>query len=182
MVYYWWAAQTALMADWDTMGVPWVVRDSLWNASCASLQHQQQSEKAFNHSSKRSGQRFWTLSVPLHLQLHPCIPPSSSKLMVSIAIRHATNVRFFIVFCMCLSCVNRRYVLGCANWARPTLLLAAAFVVVVAADVNTSPGVWICHKWCAVPPQYPKNADGQLRNDQCTKADLIFKRVVCNCL
>ena len=38
VVYYWWAAQTALGADWDTMGVAWVVRDSLWNASCASAQ------------------------------------------------------------------------------------------------------------------------------------------------
>ena len=35
VVYYWWAAQTALSADWGTMGVAWVVRDSLWNASCA---------------------------------------------------------------------------------------------------------------------------------------------------
>ena len=38
VVYYWWAAQTALIADWDTMGVAWVVRDSLWNASCARAQ------------------------------------------------------------------------------------------------------------------------------------------------
>ena len=42
VVYYWWAAQTALSADWDTMGVAWVVRDSLWNASCASGQHRKQ--------------------------------------------------------------------------------------------------------------------------------------------
>ena len=38
VVYYWWAVQTALSADWDAMGVVWVVRDSLWNASCASAQ------------------------------------------------------------------------------------------------------------------------------------------------
>ena len=25
VVYYWWAAQTALSADWDTMSVAWVV-------------------------------------------------------------------------------------------------------------------------------------------------------------
>ena len=31
------------------------------------------SEKALTHSSGRSGQRFWVLSVPLHLQLHPYI-------------------------------------------------------------------------------------------------------------
>ena len=41
VVYYWWAAQTALSADWDTMGVAWAVRDSLWNASCASPQRRQ---------------------------------------------------------------------------------------------------------------------------------------------
>ena len=42
VVYYWWAAQTALSAYWDTMGVAWVVRDSSWNASCASAQRQKQ--------------------------------------------------------------------------------------------------------------------------------------------
>ena len=42
VVYYWWATQTALSADWDTMGVAWVVCDSLWNASCASAQRQKQ--------------------------------------------------------------------------------------------------------------------------------------------
>ena len=49
VVYYWWATQTALNADWDTMGVAWVtmgvawvVRDSLWNASCASAQRRKQ--------------------------------------------------------------------------------------------------------------------------------------------
>ena len=42
VVYYWWAAQTAVSADWDTMGVVWVVRDSLWNASCASPQRRPQ--------------------------------------------------------------------------------------------------------------------------------------------
>ena len=41
VVYYWWAAQTALSADWDTMGVAWAVRDSLWIASCASPQRRQ---------------------------------------------------------------------------------------------------------------------------------------------
>ena len=42
VVYYWWAAQTTLSADSDTMGVAWVVRDSLWNASCASAQRRKQ--------------------------------------------------------------------------------------------------------------------------------------------
>ena len=43
--------------------------------------------------------------------------------------------------------------------------------VVAAAAVNTRRGVWICRKLYAVPPQYPQNADGQLRNDQafCTE-------------
>ena len=42
---------------------------------------------------------------------------------------------------------------------------------VAASAVNTRCGVWICHKWYAVPPQYPQNADDQLRNDQafCTE-------------
>ena len=42
VVYYWWAAQTALSAYWDTMGVAWVVRDTLCNASCAIAQRQKQ--------------------------------------------------------------------------------------------------------------------------------------------
>ena len=33
VVYYWWLSRTALSADWDVMGVVWVVRDSLLNAS-----------------------------------------------------------------------------------------------------------------------------------------------------
>ena len=43
--------------------------------------------------------------------------------------------------------------------------------VVAASAVNIRRGVWICLKWYAVPPQYPQNADGQLRNDQayCTE-------------
>ena len=46
VVYHWWAAQTAHSADWDTMGVAWVVRDSLWNASCASAQRRKQLVKS----------------------------------------------------------------------------------------------------------------------------------------
>ena len=38
VVYYGWAAQAALSADWDTMGVAWVVCECLRNASCASAQ------------------------------------------------------------------------------------------------------------------------------------------------
>ena len=41
VMYYWWAAQTALSADWDTMGVVWAVRDSSWNATCSSPQRRQ---------------------------------------------------------------------------------------------------------------------------------------------
>ena len=37
VVYYWWSARTALSADWDVMGVAWVVRDSLWNVSALPL-------------------------------------------------------------------------------------------------------------------------------------------------
>ena len=50
-------------------------------------------------------------------------------------------------------------------WAANLVAAAAPFAVVAASDVNTCPGVWICRKWYAVPPQYPQNADGQLRND-----------------
>ena len=84
--------------------------------------------------------------------------------------------------------------------------------VVAACAVNPRRGVWM-RKWYAVPPQYPQNSDGQLRNDQAfctelqgelktalfrmcthnptvrgkprhadTKADLIFKCVLCNYL
>ena len=41
-MYYWWATQTAVSADWDTIRVAWVVRDSLWNASFASAQRRKQ--------------------------------------------------------------------------------------------------------------------------------------------
>ena len=34
-MYYWWLTRTALSVDWVVMGVAWVVRDSLWNASSA---------------------------------------------------------------------------------------------------------------------------------------------------
>ena len=36
-----------LSADWNTMGVAWVVRDSLWNASCASAQRRKQLVKSW---------------------------------------------------------------------------------------------------------------------------------------
>ena len=35
VVYYLWLTRTSLSADRDVMGVAWVVRDLLWNASCA---------------------------------------------------------------------------------------------------------------------------------------------------
>ena len=37
VVYYWWLARTTSSADWDVMGVAWVVRDSLWNGSSVPL-------------------------------------------------------------------------------------------------------------------------------------------------
>ena len=36
-MYYRWLTRTALSADWDVMGVAWVVRDSLWNGSSVPL-------------------------------------------------------------------------------------------------------------------------------------------------
>ena len=64
--------------------------------------------------------------------------------------------------------------------AAPVAAAAAvvAFAAVTAANAahatpananatdDTRPGVWICRKWYALPPQYPQNADGQLENDQ----------------
>ena len=35
LLYYWWLTMLALSADWDVMGVAWVVRDSLWDGSSA---------------------------------------------------------------------------------------------------------------------------------------------------
>ena len=45
------------------------------------------------------------------------------------------------------------------------------------ATDDTRPGVLICRKWYALPPQYPQNADGQLENDQafCRKLHLEKK-------
>ena len=37
VVYYWWLTRTALSANWDVLGVAWVVRDSLWNWSTVPL-------------------------------------------------------------------------------------------------------------------------------------------------
>ena len=59
----------------------------------------------------------------------------------------------------------------CQFWATnfTTIAAAVACAVVVAADdatYNTRPGVLICRKRYAVPPQNPQNVDGQLRNDQ----------------
>ena len=65
-------------------------------------------------------------------------------------------------------------------WAANLAAAADAFAVVAAADGNTCPGVWICRKWYAVPPQYPQNADGQLRNDQefCTELQGELKKTI----
>ena len=38
VVFHLWASDTALSADWGTIGVAWVVRDLLWNASYACPQ------------------------------------------------------------------------------------------------------------------------------------------------
>ena len=51
-------------------------------------------------------------------------------------------------------------------WVANLATTAVASAVVVACAANTRRGVWIFRKWYAVPPQYPQNANGQLRNDQ----------------
>ena len=39
---------------------------------------------------RKKWSKIWMFLVPLYLQLHPCIPHSSSRLMVSVAIRHVS--------------------------------------------------------------------------------------------
>ena len=65
-------------------------------------------------------------------------------------------------------------------WAANLAAIAIASTVVVASALNTRPGVWICRKWYAVPPQYPQNTDGHLRNDQdfCTKLQGELKKAL----
>ena len=65
------------------------------------------------------------------------------------------------VLCQSEMCVGLRQF-----WAANLATTDFAFAVVAASAANTRPSVWICRKWFAVPPQYPKKADGQLRNDQ----------------
>ena len=74
------------------------------------------------------------------------------------------------VFCQSEICVRLRQF-----WAAN---FAAAVVATFA--VKTFPGVWIFRKWYVVPPQYPQNADDQLRNDQefCTKLQGELKRAL----
>ena len=42
VVYEFWEAKTSLGADWDRMGVAWVVRDSVWNVTFACRQRRQE--------------------------------------------------------------------------------------------------------------------------------------------
>ena len=60
------------------------------------------------------------------------------------------------------------------------LAAAATFAFVVAIDGNTRPSVWMCHKRYVVHPQYPQNADSQLRNDQafCTNLQGELKKTI----
>ena len=70
------------------------------------------------------------------------------------------------ILCQLEICVGLRQ-FWVANLATATVACA----VVAAFAVNTRPGVWMCREWYAVPPQYPQNADGQLKNHQafCTE-------------
>ena len=115
-------------------------------------------------------------------------PLTHDFLVMAHLIWRATNVRFFIVPCiLCQSeiCVGLRQfwtaklaAVAVASAVASAVVAAAAVdtrpgvpTVVAASAVNTRRGVWICRKWYAVPPQYPQNADRQLRNDQafCTE-------------
>ena len=59
------AAQTALSADWDTMGVAWVVRDSLWNASCASAHRRKQLVKSWGERTLQASSIDMSFTPPL---------------------------------------------------------------------------------------------------------------------
>ena len=65
VVYYSWAAQTALSADWDTMGVVWVVRNPLWNASCASAQRHKQLVKSWAERTLQASSIDMSFAPPL---------------------------------------------------------------------------------------------------------------------
>ena len=65
VVYHSWAAQTALSADWDTMGVAWVVRNSLWNASCASAQRRKQLVKSWAEHTLQASSIDMSFAPPL---------------------------------------------------------------------------------------------------------------------
>ena len=65
VVYYWWAAQTALSAVWDTMGVAWVVRDSLWDAACASAQRRKRLVKSWAERTLQASSIDMSFAPPL---------------------------------------------------------------------------------------------------------------------
>ena len=76
------------------------------------------------------------------------------------------------ILCQSEICVELRQF-----WTANIAAVAIASAVVAASAANTCCGVWICHKWYAVPPQYSQNADGQVRNGQafCTQLQGEFK-------
>ena len=49
VVYYGWLTRTPLSADWDVMGVAWVVRDSWWNASSLQTHRRQVLVESWAH-------------------------------------------------------------------------------------------------------------------------------------
>ena len=117
-------------------------------------------------------------------------PVDTAFLVMAHLTWHATNIRFFLVPCMCPSCVNRIFVLGCANSGRPTLLLlllplpllllvllTPVLVCLLLLLLLLLTPVVVCGSvasgmQCPLNiPKYPQSADGQLRNDQafCTE-------------
>ena len=66
-------------------------------------------------------------TLAVHWEVAPMYPEPKSVdpltrafLVMAHLTWRATNIRFFIVPCMCPSCVNRRFLLGCAHSGRPT--------------------------------------------------------------
>ena len=56
---------TALSADWDTMGVAWVVRNCLWNAACASAQRRKQLVKSWAERTLQASSIDMSFAPPL---------------------------------------------------------------------------------------------------------------------
>ena len=65
VVYYWWLTRTALSAEWNVIGVAWVVRDSLWNASSAQWDRWQVLAESWAHHTLEAASIGMVYAPPL---------------------------------------------------------------------------------------------------------------------